>query len=270
MTRTMFAGIAWIVMAQFVAIAAPAQDSEKSREDPRAFVEAVFNRASWKDMEGDVTLTLTNKRGDTKVRKIEMISKKNDKDESRMLMRFLEPADVRGTGFLLIEHKDGEDDRRLYLPALRQVKRISASGSGGNFMSSDFTYYDIGRPKLHDWSYAFLAPQTVDGVACKVVAGTAASTKVVKDTGYAKIVWYIDPERMVTLAADYYDKTGTKFKVMKVLEVDDISGVPFATRMRMADQTTGHASEMVFTGLQTNVGLEDGLFTERNLRKWTR
>ncbi len=244
--------------------------AEETTQDPRAFVDAVFSRASWDDMKGDVTLTLTNKRGDTKVRKIEMISKKNDKGETRMLMRFLEPADVRGTGFLLIEHENGEDDRRLYLPALRQVKRISASGSGGNFMSSDFTYYDIGRPDLDDWTYSFQGTRQIDGTECRIVEAAAANDKVTRDTGYSKIVWYVDPSRMVALAADYYDKTGTKFKVMHVLEFQDVSGVPFATHMRMADQVTGHTSEMVFSNLQTNVGLDDALFTERNLRRWTR
>ncbi len=269
MTRIPTALMAVLVAAQFLSPSASAQDDAKTYDDPRALIEAVFNRASWQDMQGDVTLTLTNKRGETKVRKIEMISKKNEKDESRMLMRFLEPADVRGTGFLMIEHKDGEDDRRLYLPALRQVKRISASGSGGNFMSSDFTYYDIGRPKLDDWTYAFEGTKTIDGVACKVVAGTAANEKVTKDTGYSKIVWYVDPNRLTVLAADYYDKAGTKFKVMTVRKIEDIAGIPFATDMRMEDLTTGHTSEMVFSNLQTNVGLKDDLFTDRNLRRWT-
>ncbi len=270
MTRVPTAMVAALMAAQFLAPVLWAAERAQDVSDPRGLIEAVFNRASWQDMKGDVTLTLTNKRGDTKVRKIEMISKKNDKDESRMLMRFLEPADVRGTGFLLIEHKDGEDDRRLYLPALRQVKRISASGSGGNFMSSDFTYYDIGRPKLDDWTYAFGGTKTIDGVTCKVVVATAANDKVIKDTGYSKIVWYVDPDRLAALAADYYDKTGTKFKVMTVLKLEEISGVPFATDMRMEDLTTGHKSEMVFSNLQTNVGLDDALFTERNLRRWTR
>ena len=87
--------------------------------DATALVKKVFERSSWQDMQGNIRLTLKNKRGDTKKRQIKMWSKKNDRNESSMLMRFVQPADVRGTGFLVIEHDQGEDDRRLYLPALR-------------------------------------------------------------------------------------------------------------------------------------------------------
>ena len=99
-----------------------------------------------------------------------------------MLMRFIKPADVKGTGFLTIEHKGADDDRRLFLPALRRVKRISTSGSGGNFMSSDFTYYDIGMPKLEHWKYSFGQDKKVQGILCKTVIGIAVSPKVIEDT----------------------------------------------------------------------------------------
>ncbi|MGI5860988.1 MAG: outer membrane lipoprotein-sorting protein [Myxococcales bacterium] len=245
---------------------APALAAE---EDAQALMEKVFSRASWKDMHGKARLVLTNKRGDTKAREIEMWSKKNERDESRMLMRFQKPADVRGTGFLMIEHKDGDDDRRLFLPALRRVNRISASGSGGNFMSSDFTYYDIGRPKLSDWKYTFAGTKEVLGVECKAVEGVASSPKVVEDTGYSKVVWCVDPKDLVVVGADYFDKSGRMFKQMLAVRIEKINEVPFATHMKMSDVTSGHTSEMVFSDLKTDAGVEESIFTERNLKAWT-
>jgi len=252
------------------ALAAAAPGTAQAVDDARAFMDKVFNRGTWDDMQGGVELTITNKQGKTKKREIKMWSRSNAKDETSMLMRFVKPADVRGTGFLMIEHQGGEDDRRMYLPALRRVNRISASGSGGNFMSSDFTYYDVGMPKLEDWSFSFGADKTVAGVACKTVIGTAATKKVTDDTGYAKVIWYIDPTRLIGLASDYYEKGDRKLKTMEVLKIEEISGVPFGTHMKMSDAHTGHVSEMRFVELKTNTGVEDKVFSERNLRKWTR
>jgi hypothetical protein len=239
-------------------------------DDARAFMDEVFNRSSWKDMHGSVRLVLENKRGDTKVREIRMWSKTNEKDENSMLMRFVEPADVRGTGFLVIEHDDGEDDRRLFLPALRRAQRISASGSGGNFMSSDFTYYDVGMPKLADWTYAFTDGKTLDGDACRGVEARAANDKVKEDTGYARVIWYVDPSRKIALGADDFDEAGLPLKSLVVKKVEIVSGVPFATHMVVEDNNTGHKSEMMFRDLKTDTGIGDDVFTERNLRRWRR
>lgn len=264
-TRALHLKIINIIVASLLA-AAPAS----AAQDARTFMDRVFSRTSWKDMHSNVRLTLTNKRGDTKKREIELWSKRNSKGESSILMRFESPADVRGTGFLLIEHEGADDDRRLFLPALRRVKRISASGSGGNFMSSDFTYYDIGRPELDDWTYSFGGDKEVRGTACRIVLGRARSAKVKEDTGYSKIVWCVDPKRKVVLGADYHDKSGRKHKVMRALKIEEISGSPFATHVRMQDAATGHRSDMIFSDVETDTGLPARLFTSRNLMRWTR
>lgn len=48
-----------------------------------------------------------------------------DGDRSRALFDW--PADVKGTKLLLWTHKKSDDDRWLYLPAVKRVKRIGAS-----------------------------------------------------------------------------------------------------------------------------------------------
>ncbi|MBW2734910.1 MAG: outer membrane lipoprotein-sorting protein [Deltaproteobacteria bacterium] len=260
----------WILLF-CVTLATPAGATPGApRKSARALMDSIFRRASWRDMRGKIRLVLQNKRGVRKLREIKMWSKKNEKDESRILMRFIKPADVRGTGFLLIEHDDGDDDRRLFLPALRRVQRISTSGSGGNFMSSDFTYYDIGRPKLRHWHYSESGERVVGGVKCRLVTGKAVSKKVREDTGYSQIVWVVDEKRGVVVASDFFNKWDKKFKVLEVKKIEDLSGVPFATQMLMRDLTNGHRSEMSFIGLKTNIGIPDRTFTSRNLLRWTR
>lgn len=247
-------------------IAAPAYGAD----DARALMLRVFKRSNWRDMQGTIRLILTNKRGDQRRREIEMYSKRNDQDESRMLMRFVKPADVRGTAFLQVEHQNADDDRRLYLPAMRRVQRLSAAESGGNFMSSDFTYYDIGMPKVEDWRFSFVDGKTIDGVQCKGLQGLPANADIKEETGYGKVIWYVDSTRLIALGAAYFDKEGVRFKQMHSRKVELVDGTLFATEMEMRDVTTGHMSEMIFEGLQTNRGLADSLFTERSLRKRVR
>ncbi len=233
----------------------------------RQIMQKALNKSSWKDMVGQVTLILTNERGQQRIRKIKMFSRKRNANESDMLMRFVAPADVKGTAFLIIEHQNSDDDRYLYLPALRRIKRIASSGKGGNFMSSDFTYYDIGKPKLNDWKYKRLDDEKIDGYDCFKIECLPASEQIAKDTGYGKIIRWIRKDIFVTIRSEYYDRANRLWKILTVPKVENISGVWFQTDMIMKDVQNKHQSEMKFTNIKVNQNIPAQFFSQRYLQR---
>ncbi len=244
--------------------------AQEAMRDGYKLMQQVLQQSTWKDMQADVTLTITNARGDRRSRKIQLYSRKRNKDESDMLMRFLAPADVAGTGFLVIEHQNRDDDRYLYLPALRRVKRIASSGKGGNFMGSDFTYYDIGEPKLDDWRYPSLVDTTWEGKSVYKITAVPASAQIEKDTGYGKIVHFIEKERMTIIRSEYYDRRGKLLKVLTIPQMIRLAGVWFQTHLVMKNVQDNRISEMLFENIEINQNLPARLFTRRYLRQWQR
>ncbi len=236
----------------------------------RQIMEETLNKTSWKDMVGQVKLILTNGKGQQRIRKIKMFNRKRTKNESDMLMRFMAPADVKGTGFLIIEHQNKDDERYLYLPALRRVKRIASSGKGGNFMASDFTYYDIGKPKLNDWQYKRLPDEIVKGHDCYKIECIPASDQIAKDTGYGKIIRWIRKDILVTIRSEYYDRANRLWKILFVPKVENISGVWFQTDMVMKDVQNKHQSEMAFTDIKVNQNISRQFFSQRYLQRGRR
>ncbi len=233
----------------------------------RSIMEKALNKTSWKDMTSKVELLLVNERGDTRKREIDMASRKRNKDETDMLMRFTAPADVKGTAFLIIEHKDGDDDRYLYLPAMRRTKRIASSGKGGNFMSSDFTYYDIGKPKLNDWNYKLLGNENIDGKDCYKIECLPADKDIEKDTGYGKIIRWIRKDILETVKSQYYDRGGREWKQLTVPSIEKIGDIWFQTEMLMQDMQNKHQSKMVFTDIKINQNLPASMFNQRMLQR---
>lgn len=233
----------------------------------RQIMEKALNKTSWQDMVGKVQLILTNERGQQRIRQIKMYSRKRNANESDMLMRFVAPADVKGTAFLTIEHQNSDDERYLYLPALRRIKRIASSGKGGNFMASDFTYYDIGKPKLNDWKYKRLADEKLDGQACYKLECLPASEDIAKDTGYGKIIRWIRKDIWITVKSQYYDRAGRLWKELQVPTAEDISGVWFQTDMIMKDIQNKHSSEMRFSNLKVNQNIPESFFSQRYLQR---
>jgi hypothetical protein len=95
-----------------------------------------------------LTLELINAHGDVTKRKMAMdvMEGTNDGDKSRSVFEW--PADVKGTKLLTWTHKKGDDDRWLYLPAVKRIKRISSSNKAGSFMGSEFAYEDLGGQEV--------------------------------------------------------------------------------------------------------------------------
>ena len=91
------------------------------------------NKFGFQNAIADITLKLVSKRGSERVREVQIKSIERE-GLGKSLVRFHAPADVAGTGFLLIEKADADDDQYLYLPALGKVKRITGSQRNQRFM----------------------------------------------------------------------------------------------------------------------------------------
>ena len=234
--------------------------------DGRATMEQVLDGNSFQDMQGVATLELTAANGGTKTRRFRMASRDNAEGESDMILYLQEPADMRGNAFLMLGHADAEDERWIYIPALHRANKIVGSGRRGNFMSSDFTYDDIGSPDLDEWTWTLGVTAQVDGHACQEIIATPVSDDILKDTGLSKVHWFVDTALKTTRKAEFYDRQGALARRMEVQKIEMFGEVAFATDMLMTDLGTGHSSRMIMSELQVDTGVQDAWFTKRALQ----
>ena len=123
----------------------------------KQIIEKVYNRPTPKSQEAVLTMTLINKQGKKRIRKIKQISK-DFGDVEKKIMFFMSPADVKNTSFMnwSYDKKGKSDDQWIYLPVVKKVKRISSDSKSDYFMGSDFTYDDLGDRKLDADIHKFL------------------------------------------------------------------------------------------------------------------
>ncbi len=207
-----------------------------------------------------VKLTLKSKSGSERLRQVQIRSR--DKDGlARTLVRFDSPADVAGTGFLVLEKKEGDDDQYLYLPALGKVKRISGSQRNQKFMGTDLTYADLEWRDLRRASLQRLADATVGKQPTYVIE---ARPHAEEDSAYGKTITWIHKENFVPVKVQFFDK---KLKLLKTLTVKRLSkkdGRWVATETLIADES-GSQTLMQVLELSFGVKLGDDEFTERAL-----
>ena len=168
----------------------------------------------------EVTMTLINERGETRQRKLATTTALQANGiDSNMLVRFMAPADVKGTSFLEIEHSQADDDQWIYLPALHKSRRLVSSNRKDSFIGSDFAYGDVLPPKVTLYVHKWLRDEAVDGQPCYVVESVPANDDVKRDYGYSRKITWVGQSSFHELKTDYYDVGGRLLKTQLVKDL---------------------------------------------------
>ena len=229
----------------------------------RGIMVRVDEREDGDDRTSELEMTLINKRGSTRERKMKSFGKDYG-DDTKQVMVFLSPADVSGVGYLSWEYEDEakDDDRWLYMPALRKVRRISGSSSNDYFMGSDFTYDDMGDRNVDEDTHTLLREEELDGHLCWVVES------IPKDSSdmYRKKVFWIRKDIDMTIRCEYYDEIGL-MKTLTVSNIREIDGIWTAHEMFMDNFREKHQTRLTFEKVSHNQGLKDNLFTVTTIER---
>lgn len=202
-------------------------------------------------------MRIVDQRGRVRERELESWSYSKDV-YNKTFVRFVAPADVRGTGFLTI--KEGPSEvQRLFLPALNRVQTISSAQKGDRFMGSDFTYEDMGDMEPDNFDFETIERNDADNrILIKATANESGS--------YAVAHFLIDTQRFVLISADYFN---TENQLLRQLLSDDIvevrDGIWRANKLTMKDVKTGRYSEIIWKSRTLDEPIQDVIFTERNL-----
>jgi len=229
----------------------------------KQIIENVYNRPAGDDQTSDLTMTLINKSGNQRVRKIKQFTKDLG-DVEKSIMFFLSPADVKNTSFMNWTYdSDQSDDQWIYLPALKKTKRISSDSKSDYFMGSDFTYDDLGDRKLEDDTHKLLREETVDGKECYVVE----SVSVDEDYMYFKTVVWVNKSNFIGVKKEFYDEDQDLLKVLAIKEVEEISGIWVITNSEMKNVQKNHRTSIVLSNIQINTGMSESKFSERMMMR---
>ena len=210
-------------------------------------------------------MKLVNKSGNTRVRKITSYAMDVGVD-TKTIMFFQYPNDVKGTGFLTVNYDDvnKEDDKWLYLPALKKTRRISGKSSNTDyFMGSDFTYDDIGKRNVDEDTHKLLREESADGFDYYVVESTPKKDGEIFSK---KLVW-IRRDCDVVAKVEFYDKLGKLHRQMVSSDIKKVDGFWTVGKMEMKNVQTGHSTELLFLDPKYNIQLDSKIFTVNKLER---
>ncbi len=266
-------GVFLVFMAAFFCI----QSAKASSLTPQALevMKRVDRRDDGDRSIADMRMLLIDRNGSQRSRSLRTFGIDQGED-SYSLMFFLTPGDLKGTGFLSYDYDTAgiDDDQWLFLPALKKVKRIASSDKSGSFMGSDFSYADLTKRRLRDYTYTFYEKQpevVIYGKKCWVIKSVPKNQKVIEETGYIKSMLFVRKDNHVVVRAINYLDDSNDMKYFDIKKMELIDGIWTALEIHMTrkkGKKTVHRTILTHDNVQYNKeSVDESLFTTRYLEK---
>ncbi len=206
-----------------------------------------------KDRKVTMKMVLVDKNGNEKVR----IAESYQKGDDHRLIKFLEPADQKGVGFLSLPN----DVMYVYFPAFKKVRRIASHVKNSNFAGTDFTYDDLSTFKYSEDYNPELLEETDSFYVLKLVPKPGVK----KDYSFLKM--WVDKGSFHPTKVEFYDKSGNLWKVLEMRKIEKIKDYFVAREMEMKDLKKQHSTKMIIEEIELDTGIPDKIFTKRYLRR---
>jgi len=237
----------------------------------KQIVDRSFEATKLAGAEATSTMTIIDSKGRERIRKIAQVTKLYDNgDTEKKLIRFLAPADVKGTGMLTFDYKVKDDDIWLYMPALRKTRRIVSSEKAKSFMGSEFSYADMTPPNLDDFNFKLLGEPEVNGTPCYQIEMIPNNDDIADENGFSKKISFIGKEDFVIRKAIYYDLDESLLKelTVKAIKLLDIANNKYRPmEMEMVNLQNDRKSTFKIDKIQFNPKVKDEFFSTRYLER---
>ena len=192
------------------------------------------------------------------------------------MTRFKKPAEVKNEGILFIEYPGNKNDVRMYLPAYKKIRLIESQQQSSSFMGSELSYSDMATPHAADYEHKLLKEEKcgdseeLKGLSCYLVESIPATEEVKQRTGYGRVTHWVRADNFMMAKAEYENLQGEKIKRIEAGNtkmVDSKNQKWMALFLKIENFKNGHFTQLEFTQVKANSGIEDSIFTSQNLER---
>ncbi len=236
-------------------------------QNARDIMEKASEAVAFDAIEMAMTLKIYDTKGSERIRQISTVSRKFGLTNKTM-MKFIAPADVKGTAILVYDHENTSDDMWIYMPALRKTRRIVSSERGKNFMGSEFTNADMSKPSLDDFKYRLLGTESFNGVNCWKIEAVCKDKLVEDEYGFSKKIAYIGQGNYLCYKVEFYDLEGSLFKTQTVGQYKkQADGKYIAGYMEMKNEQNGRRSVIQIDNFRMGSNIAESTFVPSMLER---
>jgi outer membrane lipoprotein-sorting protein len=219
-----------------------------------ANVDAV--QSASKNSLGEATMTLIDKDGKEKERKLKIWTKHYKDKDDWSILKFLSPAEIRNLGFLSL----ADDQMYLYLPAFDRVRRVASHARKESFAGSDLSNDDLSTGKYTTHYGAEITSETDTEYILEL------KRKPGSDRIYPRVLAWVNKNDFTASKMELYDDQDKLWKTSE-FENEKIQGYWTPKRLEMKDVQKDHTTILKITKIDYDTDLDDKVFTKRYLKR---
>ena len=166
--------------------------------------------------------------------------------QSKAVLRFTAPAEVKGVALLVVNHPDRASDQWMWTPAIERDRRIALQDRSTRFFGTDFSFEDLEERDVDQFDYAFVGEDAVDGAATWKVQSTPKQTK---SSQYSKSVVWIRKNDFAIARIESYVKNEL-VRRLQYADIRNVQGIWTAHQLEMADLRRGSRTRLTLDKLE--------------------
>jgi len=214
----------------------------------------------------NIHMSITEKNGTLRSRTIAMTTKTYQDGQEKRVIKFLEPADVKGTAMLIIDNKNIADEMWIYLPALKKTRRIVSSEKGKSFMSSEFSNADMSSPTLSDFNNMHLEGSGKNDQW--IIESMPTDEEKADEYGYIRKISFISADKFQVQRMEFYNFDNELFKIIEIKTIYPLKDGKFIVKNMSANNLlTSRKSEIDMTNISVGGQIDDSVFSVQNLER---
>jgi hypothetical protein len=247
----------WLSIAMLVLVSTPAW----AVDTPHDVLACMARNEPQRSIVQTITLRSIDRVGSESLSKATLYWRKQG-ERSDLLMSFFDPPDMNGAALLIEESGPGKPSTmHLYVPALGRARRVSAKGSTGAVLGTNFSFEDF----EHLYGIARYGEiqtggeQEIEGRAVHVIEGQPPPES---GSAYERVVIAVDAETCVPLRMELFE-AGDRLR--KRMEIDPAK-VRLEGSMRlpgsvlMSDLRAETSSELIVEALEVDAEIPSQTF----------
>ena len=233
-------------------------------QDARKLMESVYHQDTSRDATWKAAMDVVDKKGVSRQKKF-VFRKLGSFGDSKTLVRFTDPAEVRGVGLLSINRQGVSDRQWLYTPAIQRTRRLAPQERSRHFLGTDFTNEDMAERVLDDFEYRLLGDGGVmEGhKTFKIEAKPVTADR----SQYKFIHLWVAQDIPYSIHAEMYDQSGQQVRVMQASKLEKMAGIWVAKSLEISSPLEGTKTILLVEEIRFNTGLKEEQFTPQALEK---
>ena len=183
--------------------------------------------------------------------------------QSKAVLRFTVPAEVKGVALLVVNHPDRASDQWMWTPAIERDRRIALQDRSTRFFGTDFSFEDLEERDVNQYDYVLSGEEPIDGAACWKITSTPRESK---SSQYTRSIVWLRQDNYAFARIENYVKDQV-VRRLNYTNIQNVQGIWTAKQLEMTDVRRGRRTRLTLDKLEYNVPLKDEDFTLQAIRR---